>query len=194
MIGKRFFRLTVISMTKPYEWLCKCDCGETKITKSCLLINGNVKSCGCYRKEFGKTHGRSVDSAYKAWNQMKSRCGNKKHQYYEYYGGKGITVCEKWKTFEGFVDDMGEKPTTKHTLDRIDGTKGYYKENCRWATRLEQAQNIRSNRNITWNGRTMSLSAWGRETGIGMKTLQYRLDAKWPLDKVFTHIPFRNHS
>jgi hypothetical protein len=191
MIGKKFHRLTVIEKIDDRNWLCHCDCGNKKVAITRHLERGNVKSCGCFRKEFRKTHGRSTHLAYKVWNQMKQRCNNPKHKAFKYYGGKGVRVCKKWETFEGFVSEMGERPTPLHTIERIDTNGNYDKENCRWATRLEQQQNLSSNRVISWNGKTLTISAWARETGIGMKTIQYRLDAEWDLDKVFTHVPYR---
>ena len=191
MIGQKFNRLTVVRHVDKTLWECHCDCGATKVVSQKHLIKGNVKSCGCYRREFRKTHGRCLDQIYKAWNQMKERCKNPNHTYYKYYGGKGIRVCARWELFENFIADMGERPTPDHTVERIDSTKDYCPENCKWATRLEQSQNLSSNRNITFQGKTMTLSAWSRETGIGMKTLQYRLDVGWPLEKALTVQSYR---
>lgn len=192
MQGIRFGRLIVLNNIQGSEWLCQCDCGDKKIAKTWWLKKGSVKSCGCYRKSFKKTHGRNLDPVYKMWNQMKQRCQNKNHPYYSYYGAKGIQVCERWQKFESFIEDMGERPSSKHTIERVNGNVGYSKENCRWATRMEQSQNLSSNRNFTWRGKTQSLSAWARETGISWKTLQYRLNANWSLDVAMTLKPIRH--
>ena len=107
------------------------------------------KSCGCYQKEVVKktmtTHGYNsngvISSEYKSWHSMLQRITNPKNDEYQNYGGRGLTVCEEWKKFENFIKDMGNKPTPNHSIDRIDNAKGYYKENCKWSTKFEQAQN-----------------------------------------------------
>lgn len=110
---------------------------------------------------------------------MIQRCTNKNRDDYKYYGGLGITVCKEWLvSFEQFNADMGNRPSPEHTLDRIDGTKGYSKENCRWATKKEQSANLKSNRNINYNGKTMNLSQWARELNMPVSTLGIKLKKK----------------
>lgn len=188
-IGQKLFKLTVLEKVG-CKWKCLCDCGNTKLITTTQLKKGMSKSCGCFRKEFRRTHGHSSTAIYRAWHQMRRRCEDPKHPKFSYYGGKGVKLCQKWQTFEGFLEDMGERPTPVHTIDRIDGDGDYCKENCRWATRLEQAQNFSSNRNFSFGVRSQSLSAWARESGINMKTLQYRLDAEWPAEEIFRK-PYR---
>ena len=124
-------------------------------------------------------HGYSYTSEYSSWNQMVVRCTNKNNRNYLKYGAKGITVCKGWLDFKNFIKDMGNKPTALHTIDRIDGTKGYYKENCRWATMKQQSNNRSFNRNITEYGETLSVSMWCDALEIDPKRVYERLRNKW---------------
>jgi len=117
---------------------------------------------------------------------MKSRCLNKNVRAYAKYGAIGITVCDKWLTFSGFLEDMGVKPEG-YTLDRIDGSKGYYKENCRWATYEEQNNNRSFNRYIEFKGKRQTLTEWSRELDIPINTISMRLDHYgWPLERALS--------
>jgi len=143
----------IVSNKKVRMVLCKCVCGNIKITALYQIRNGKSKSCGCLQKEVTKKRlfhhgGRKNGSEYTTWQGMKSRCYNPKQISYKNYGAKGITVCDRWleygKGFLNFIEDIGKKPSPEYTLDRIDGTKGYSKENCRWETRSIQNKNRRS--------------------------------------------------
>ena len=112
------------------------------------------------------------------WGAMIQRCTNSKNKDFGRYGGRGITVCERWHIFSNFLEDMGE-PSSGMSLDRIDNDKGYSKDNCRWATRYEQAQNSRSNRVFTLQGESMCLAEWARRFGINYYTLISRIDRGW---------------
>ncbi len=121
-----------------------------------------IQSCGCAYKT--RTHNLSSSSTYRIWRGMRSRCTNNKCKEYNRYGGRGITICERWNKFEMFLEDMGIRPEGL-SLDRIDNNKGYCKENCRWATREEQNRNKRSNTFLTINNRTMTIAEWTQQEG-----------------------------
>lgn len=131
---------------------------------------------------------------YRIWNNMKQRCGNPNNTVYSYYGGKGISICDEWKrSFDVFSQwAYSNGYTEEMTIDRIDSNKNYAPENCRWVSRKVQANNTRSNRLITYNGRTQTTAQWAEELGISPKTIWARLE-KWPIERVFkekTHSEF----
>lgn len=163
--GQMFHRWTVIgpaefASTGRTYWICRCSCGTVKPVVSLNLRSGTSKSCGCWNverareramsrnKKHGHTKRGTASSEYVSWCSMKNRC---KHSYvngYEYYGGRGIKVCDRWlHSFEAFLSDMGPKPSPAHTLDRIENDLDYEPSNCRWATPSEQRLNQRRNTN-----------------------------------------------
>ena len=136
------------------KWLCACVCGEIRPVRMRSLISGHSSSCGCKHRErvvalmsqVRTTHGMSGKATktrtYRIWANMKSRCGNPRIPAFKNYGGRGIEVCERWKSFENFLSDMGECPTTL-TIERVNNDLGYEPSNCRWATMAEQGKNRR---------------------------------------------------
>lgn len=121
---------------------------------------------------------------YWAWRELRARCRHPGHQAYRYYGGRGITVCPEWEDFTVFLHDMGQRPSSGHSIDRIDNDGPYSPANCRWATNTEQNRNKRGLRLLTVDGRTMSVTEWAEETGIARHNLYYRLDKGWPIKDV----------
>ncbi len=178
--GARFGWLTVIEPAVPHlrsHWICECACGTRKsFPKSDLLrAKHATKSCGCMR---GKSHGMYKTATYRTWGSMLQRATNHSNDRAADYVDRGITVCEEWKVFENFLRDMGERPAGK-TLDRIDNSKGYSPENCRWATAREQQNNTRRNRFLTINGETKTVAAWADECGIKPGTIYSRIARGW---------------
>lgn len=151
------------------------------------LKKGHTSSCGCLRRETLRTHGlsRSVPE-YCVWECMIARCRNPSRSWFHLYGGRGISVCERWLNFENFLADMGPRPTPDHSLDRVNNDGNYEPGNCRWATRIEQANNTRINKRVEFEGQTKSVAEWSRLYGLSRGILSSRLRAGWPTDLAVT--------
>jgi hypothetical protein len=147
------------------------------------------------KNNHGKTHRMTGGRFYQIWRNMHSRCENPNVPYYKKYGAVGVKVCDRWFSFTNFMEDMLSTYKENLTIDRIDNSKGYSPDNCRWATRKEQALNRERKRIITWNGITKHLSEWGEYLGIKSSTLRQRFYVyKWSIEKCFTYNINRNKS
>lgn len=187
LAGVTFGKLTAIRIVgKTSEnrdiWLCRCCCGTSvERPRNSLLHQKFIHSCGCAhsgRKRFFK-HGLSGTPEHRVWSSMIQRCGDLNCNAYPRYGGRGIKVCERWLDFANFYADIGPRPSSLHTIERIDNNKGYEPDNCCWATKAEQNQNTRNNVNITYNGQTKCLAEWGRIIGVSVGTVHARLKRGW---------------
>jgi hypothetical protein len=169
--------------------------------KANKLLVGDTASCGCLRKEVTglkrKTHGASRTRLYKAWLKMMERCFDPNNEAYDRYAGRGITVCERWKKFENFRDDLGEPPDPKLTLERIDNDAGYSPDNCCWATRSEQNRNRRNARRIMINGTCVfNICEVPELVGTSVSSVSRRIKAKVPIiifNKVFRVEEYSDH-
>jgi hypothetical protein len=191
--GFRFGRLVVRELLgankhKQSVWICDCDCGNTLNVITGHLNSGHTVSCGCSKIERFTKHGLAHHREYSLWNTMKNRCSNPNVAGYEYYGGRGISVCERWlNSFPNFIADMGPRPSPEHSIDRINNNGNYEPANCRWATAEEQVLNRRNNNLIEHNGITKPVTAWSKQLGIHVSTLRYRLfNLKWNSSRAFS--------
>lgn len=197
-VGDKFHRLTIIErIAHPRKrgawWMCRCDCGNTSVLDSYRLTSGLTKSCGCIRKENQTTHGLHKSPEYAAWQHMRNRCGNPNAKQYADYGGRGISVCDRWLGSDGFINfyaDMGQRPSGNHSIDRIDVDGGYDPSNCRWATKTEQQNNRRDNNFIEWNGVKKTATEWARNLGASVDTIKHRVRSGWPIDIALTKPPY----
>lgn len=193
LVGKRFTRLLVVEMLGPapggMKWKCRCDCGAETAVVTAKLNSGKTKSCGCWGRS--RKHGMHASSEYVVWSQMKQRCNNKNDDSYARYGGRGITVCERWLKFENFLADMGARPEGT-TLDRIDNDGPYSPENCRWADNKTQYRNRRPTVWIEYAGEKLCRKDWAVKAGIDDTTLYHRLKRGWPLEKALFTAPMNS--
>lgn len=153
LVGRRFGLLTVTAKAPSRKlgtkwhgyWTCRCDCGAEAVVQRAALTSGATRSCGCYMRQEraarARKHGGAGWPEYRVWGAIIQRCTNPNNPAYEDYGGRGITVCERWKLFENFIEDMGRRPAPGLQLDRRRNNEGYSKDNCRWVTREENMQN-----------------------------------------------------
>lgn len=166
---------------------CICDCGSELEVCIYNLKSGNTKSCGCYRKEITSknktTHGMSGTNIYDVWCKMIDRCHNENNKDYKFYGKKGIIVCTSWREdFGSFYNEMGEPPSKKHSLERIDSTKNYDFENCKWATKKQQARNQSNNKKVTYKGEVMILIELCEKYNLNYTLVADRLRNGWDID------------
>lgn len=186
LTGQKFGRWTVInraanSALGQTRWHCICSCGNKGIVQSTSLKREGGGSCGCRSLEAlvarSTKHNHATNGitpTYHSWAGMKARCLNPLHRAYRDYGGRGITVCDRWLSFDNFLADMGEKPTGL-SIDRIDLNGSYFPGNCRWATTSQQSRNKRNNRIITSEGESRTIAEWSELLSIHPATISDRL-------------------
>jgi hypothetical protein len=169
-----------------YVWMCECSCGGVKEVQGSQLSKGGTRSCGCLRAEVMsktmRTHGKTKTTEYRVWAGMMTRCFNPNTSSYHRYGGRGITVCERWRGQDGFVNflaDAGPRPSQSHTLDRINSNGNYEPGNIRWVVGPIQSRNRVSNRMVEYAGKRLPICAWAEEVGISGSCILQRLNAKW---------------
>lgn len=212
LAGEQFYRLTAIEPTGRRQrgyimWRFICECGNIVERQSAVVELGRGQSCGCLSREKASERLRANAAKYNAarathnqsgsrtgrptrtftcWVNMIQRCTNPSHKSYDRYGGRGIRVCARWlNSFENFLADMGEKPIGME-IDRENNDRGYFPDNCRWATRVKNANNRAVNHAITWNGRTQNIKQWAAEIGGSHQAIAYRLKAGWSVEDALT--------
>ena len=184
--GQVFGRWTVLKRGENQNgtamWLCKCECGNINTVQGGHLRNGHSKSCGCFKRELAAerctTHGMVDSREYSSWKAMKKRCLNPNDIGFKRYGGRGITVCPEWMVFENFYADMGERPEGT-SLDRIDNSKGYFSDNCRWSTDKQQCNNRSCSRILEFLGMKRTLAQWAEIADMNYQTLFNRISSGW---------------
>lgn len=195
-VGQTFGRLTVVKLDGKrkgnFYWFCDCSCGQRISVCAGNLTSKQTTSCGCFQVETMKrlltTHGEGAASPeYRAWRSMISRCYNPKVKSYDYYGGRGVIVCDRWRhSYVNFLCDMGRKPGKEYSLDKdilVEGNKVYGPGLCCWATRKQQATARRNSKKLSYKGKTKNLSEWADELGIGRSTVAFRVKAGWPSNR-----------
>ncbi len=197
--GQKYGRLTVLSTHKikgtyKYYAKCQCDCGSEPIYVRIDQLRGNPKpprtkteSCGCLHKERVTKHGAWGHPLFSVWSGIMSRCYKPNDKRYRIYGKRGITVCDRWHHVNNFITDMTEGYQKELQINRIDNDRGYYKENCHWATRVEQSHNKSDTVLVTFNSITRSIRQWALVLHINYGTLIERIRIlNWPIEKALT--------
>ena len=208
LIGQEFDRLTVVKFVGRNRyghalWLCDCTCGGSATVSAPNLRR--THSCGCFQRETAgdqsRIHGRNGTLEWNSWRAMKERCFNPKADRYDRYGGRGITVCERWLEFAAFYADMGPRPSANSSIERKDNDPGYWcghcadciskgwEANCRWAAPVEQARNSDHVHELTFNGVTRCISEWAEIARIDRRTIHTRLRDGWSIEDALTRPP-----
>lgn len=184
LTGKQFGHLVVVehcgSKNNRMLWTCRCECGNVTEVDTHSLTSGNTKSCGC-RKYGGRlSHGEAKDSQtrlYRIWSGMKNRCANESHIGFHLYGGKGIRVCDEWKSFENFRNWANQNGYNDSlTIDRIDSSRNYEPNNCRWVTYKKQSNNTTRNHFVTAFDTIKTISEWSDVFGVPQRTIAARVN------------------
>lgn len=195
LIGCKFGKLIVIESCGKgkdghYYSMVECECGARYLTPDTELIYGRRSSCKkCSKPRM--THGKTNTKLFEVWQSMKQRCYDKNHQNYEDYGGRGIIVCDEWKSdFQAFYDwAMANGYADKLTIDRVDVNGNYEPSNCRWANKIVQANNKRNNHLIEYKGKTYTIAELSRKHNIGYSCLYMRIQEGWDIERALTLKP-----
>ncbi len=202
--GEVYGRLTILeemgrTPNRNRIYLCQCSCGRQAQINSSSIRSGKTSSCGCLRLEATackgratRTHGESHSATpeYRAWSGMKARCYTPTNKDFSKYGGRGIAVCSQWlQSYETFLNDVGRRPSSCHSLDRIDVEGDYTPSNIRWATPKEQSRNKRTNILIEAFNKVQTISAWAEETGLKDVTIRQRLLLGWDPEESVSVLP-----
>lgn len=196
-IGHKFGQLTVLGFAgvdknRSSMWYCRCECERITRVYSSSLISGKSKSCGCISSEAGRNriiHGYARNGhstpEYRTWSGMMQRVKNSNSPNFGDYGGRGISICERWEDIDNFIEDMGIRPNGT-SIERINNNGDYCKDNCYWATRTEQQNNRRNNKFITYNGDTKTIAQWENEYKFPVDTIRRRIKYGWTIDEALT--------
>lgn len=196
--GQVFHRLTVLGIVgriarlRVNIWLCRCQCGKLTQVRAQQLRTGSTKSCGCWNSDVtaqrNTTHGMSHLSEYKIWEGMRKRCRSNPNRPNDFhnYAERGITICDRWDDFRLFLEDMGSRPTPKHSIERRDNDGNYEPDNCYWGNPIQQANNKRTSRILTAFNKSQTLAQWSKETKIPVARISARLKRGWSVEKSIT--------
>jgi hypothetical protein len=194
--GQTYNRWTVLRLAYAHGsrryWWCRCECGTERAVWATNVRGGQSQSCGCLNKEVtianSKTHGLSRTPEYEVWCSMKKRCYNRRSAHFANYGGRGITICDRWRNnFRAFIADMGARPSAQHSIDRINNDGPYAPDNCRWVPNAAQGGNKRSNHRLTYQERTLTIADWSRALGFHSHlVILKRLKRGWTVDRALT--------
>ena len=193
VLGKRFGKLVAVEELARERgmrrWRLRCDCGNDRIAlQKAFCSGGSMKSCGCANIHHSQSHGLSKAPEYRHWINMISRCENPDTPGFENYGGRGISVCQEWReSFPRFYQDLGRRPSGRHSVDRIDVNGNYEPTNCRWATQTEQSRNTRVNHHVTIAGRGMTLAEAVEQASVPYNSVLYRLKRGWSAEDAISH-------
>lgn len=190
LAAQRFGNYVAVSYAGGSSWHCVCDCGTERTVLTSNLRKGHSTSCGCMKPAKSRAaatrHGLADTPIHRAWMSMRQRCQNPNDGAYANYGGRGISVCERWESFENFAADLGPLPRG-YQIERNDVNGNYEPSNCRWATRVEQANNKRTSLRVSFNGKTQTVAQWAEEIGLKSRTLYYRIAiSKMPLEEALS--------
>lgn len=200
--GQQFGKLTVVREVEQRNRRraveCQCECGNIKTVLICNIRRGLTISCGCHQKQMAikaqvkhgeSRHGVALTAEFSIWRGMWARCRDKSHPQ---YGGRGISICDRWKHYRNFLEDMGRRPTEDHSIDRIDNNGDYTPENCRWATDVEQARNRSNSVFVELYGKRMHVEEWSHISGVSGTVIRDRLRKGWTSKKA-VWIPIGQH-